>query len=227
MPGYRPIPTSITGDAADSARAAAALTKTGDPAGAATLLEEALAASLLVRREMPGWLCGRLAVLYRSLGRLEDEVHLLERYCESQSSDDARARFDARLSKARTLLARRRPKNDSVALASVREAIQRPRRPRPDVAPRHEPVDVDLPEADLERLTTLFALQSKESFDARLGEVLTLCSRDARSRGLALEVLVEGLRIAAGRATSLPESQRTERYSAALVELLALYFRED
>jgi hypothetical protein len=223
MPGYRSIPTSFTGDAAESVRAAALLTKNGDLAGAAALLEEALAASLLVRHEMPGWLCGRLAVLYRSLGRLEDEVHLLERYCDSQTSDDARSRYDARLSKARTLLARKRPTNDSGANASVRELLQR-RRPRFHVARSQQPIDVGLPDAELEGLTALFALRSRKSFDTRLAEVVTLCSRHARRRGISLEEMVGSLRIAASKATSLSETERTERYSAALVDLLALYF---
>ena len=58
-------------------------------------------------------------MLYRTLGRHADEVALLEKYRDSQSTDDARARFDARLSKAVALAVKNAPR-DSTALASVR-----------------------------------------------------------------------------------------------------------
>lgn len=119
MPGYRELPESLTGVAADSAREAARLEQDGDKSGALELYEAALTASLRVSPEVPAFLCGRLAMLYRTLGRHADEVALLERYRDSQSNDEARARFDARLSKAVALAVKNKPR-DSMALASVR-----------------------------------------------------------------------------------------------------------
>jgi hypothetical protein len=227
MPGYRPISSAVTGAAADSARAAALLTKTGDPAGAARLLEEALAASMALRPEMPGWLCGRLAVLYRTLGRLEDEVHLLERYHDTQTSDDARTRYEARLSKARTLLARKRPENNG-ALRSVRRSIEAPRQLRVIRADEPASTDVVPLTEHIEGLSELFARRSQKSFDAAVEEVLTGYVADARANGIPLELLVEGLRATAKAATStgLSKSASAERFSEALVRLLALYFDE-
>lgn len=106
------------------------------------MLEEALAASVAMSPVLPGWLCGRLASVYRTLGRLDDEVRLLERYRESQADDDARTRYEARLSKARTLAERRR-RPESGALSSVRHAMRAPRRPR---AALEAPAAGDLPE---------------------------------------------------------------------------------
>ena len=227
MPGYRPISSAVTGAAADSARAAVLLTQTGDATGAARLLEEALAASMSIRPEMPGWLCGRLAVLYRTLGRLEDEVHLLERYHDSQTSDDARTRYNARLSKARSLLSRKRPK-DSGALRSVRRSLEQPRRLRVIRADRAPSIDASPPAEDLWGLTELFAHRSQKAFDAAMDDVLNAYVADGRARGIALDVLVHDLRQAAQAATSsgLSTSARTERFSTALVQLLALYLDE-
>lgn len=124
MPGYRDLPDSLAGVTADRARDAARVEQAGDKAGAVQLYEEALAAALRESPEVPAFLCGRLAMLYRSLGRHADEVALLEQYRDSQQADDARSRFDARLSKARALAIKNQPK-DSTALASVR-AIRSP-----------------------------------------------------------------------------------------------------
>src|SRR6476620_5398926 len=122
MPGYRSLSAHLSGMAADHAREAEAHQRGGDPAMAAQLLEEALEASVRTRPEMPGWICGRLAALYRALKRYDDEVLLLERYRESQTSEEARTRFDARLSKARAIAERKR-RTDTRALASVRRVI--------------------------------------------------------------------------------------------------------
>ena len=119
MPGYRELPDSLTGAAADSAREAARLEQAGDRHGALELYEAALAASLRESPEVPAFLCGRLAMLYRTLGRHADEVALLEQYRDSQRTEDARARFDARRSKAVALAVKNEPR-DSMALASVR-----------------------------------------------------------------------------------------------------------
>jgi hypothetical protein len=156
-------------------------------------------------------------------------VYLLERYRESQSSDDARTRYDARLSKARALLARQRTRDDDGALTSVRKSLRRPRRRRLGGASTCKPLDVRVPDADLQPLTSFFALRSAKAFDAQPGRVLTDYIRDARGRGRPLEELVQGLRLAARNATaaSLSESERATRYSSALIELLAQYFDED
>jgi hypothetical protein len=119
MPGYRELPDSLTGAAADSAREAARLEAAGDREGAVVLYEAALAAALEESPEVPAFLCGRLAMLYRTLGRHADEVALLQHYRDSQATDDARSRFDARLSKAIALAVKNEPR-DSTALASVR-----------------------------------------------------------------------------------------------------------
>ena len=80
MPGYRSLSAHLSGTAAEHAREAELSQRDGDPEAAARLLEEALEASLRARPEMPGWVCGRLASLYRTLKRYDDEVELLERY---------------------------------------------------------------------------------------------------------------------------------------------------
>ena len=122
MPGYKSLPTSLTGEAADQVREAEARHRTGDSAAAVQLLEEALAASIAARPAYPGWLCGRLAALYRTVGRYDDEVQLLERYRDSQTSEDARTRYEARLCKARTIADRKR-RTPSGALDSVRASL--------------------------------------------------------------------------------------------------------
>jgi len=126
MPGYKSLPAFLTGEAADQVREAEERHRTGDSAAAVQLLEEALVASIAVRPAFPGWLCGRLAALYRSVGRYDDEVQLLERYRDSQTSEDARTRYGARLCKARTIADRKR-RTPSGALDSVRASLGRPR----------------------------------------------------------------------------------------------------
>src|SRR5688500_11080546 len=124
MPGYRSLSAQLSGTAAEHAREAELRQRGGDPDTAARLLEEALDASLRVRPEMPGWICGRLASIYRTLKRYDDEVELLERYRESQTSEEARTRFDARLSKARAIADRKR-RPSTGALETVRQVRHR------------------------------------------------------------------------------------------------------
>jgi hypothetical protein len=119
MPGYRPLPETTEGGAARDTRAAEMLQQAGDFSAAVVMLESALTETIVAQTEIPGWLCGRLACLYRSLGRYDDEVDLIERYRESQSCEKARSRYDARLSKARAMAEKHR-RRDSGALASVR-----------------------------------------------------------------------------------------------------------
>ena len=96
MPGYKPLPLSVTGSEADQVRQAESRRRGGDPATAIRLLEDALEASLLLTPVLPGWLCGRLAALYRTIGRHDDEVLLLERFRDSQEVEEARTRYNAR-----------------------------------------------------------------------------------------------------------------------------------
>ena len=134
MPGFRALAHNVTGRAAERAREAAALEEAGDQVGAITLYEQALNESLAERPELPGFVCGRLAAVYRRQGRFQDELDLLERYRDSQTDEDARSRFDARLSKARAL-ADKHARSDSAALASVRAikpSARRSRRAAPD-----------------------------------------------------------------------------------------------
>lgn len=75
--------------------------------------------SVIDGESAPGYLCGRLAALYRRLGCLEDEILLLELYATSQVSETLPHRFVSRLAKARAPAARV-VRRDSGALASVR-----------------------------------------------------------------------------------------------------------
>jgi hypothetical protein len=115
MPRYRPFSESETGPTADSARAAEVLQREGDLSAAIRMLERALAAGGHgADPRTSGWVYGRLATLYRRVGRLEDEVELLERYCDAHQEHEWRLRFNARLYKARTLLGRARGRNGGV-----------------------------------------------------------------------------------------------------------------
>ena len=91
--------------------------------------------------EMPAWICGRLAAVYRSLDRNDQEVELLERYCESGVTDEASARFRARLSKARAIADRRR-KAESGALQTVRDVQTRSRSRRRGSEPDESAVSI-------------------------------------------------------------------------------------
>ena len=126
MPGYRALPARLSGSAADHVRQAELHQLEGDLPSAALMLEHALEQVTRDEGEMPAWICGRLAAAYRSLARYEEEVGLLERYCESQRSEEGSARFRARLSKARAIAERRR-KADTGALRTVREVRTRSR----------------------------------------------------------------------------------------------------
>ena len=124
MPGYRALPARMSGSAAETVRRSELHQQDGNLSSAACLLEQALEDADRQDGEMPSWICGRLAAVYRSLGRYDEEVALLERYCESQVSEEARSRFRARLSKARAIADRRR-KTDTGALRTVREVRTR------------------------------------------------------------------------------------------------------
>jgi hypothetical protein len=229
MPSYRSLSAKITGAVADSTRDAESLRRNGDLESAVILLEEALEASQLSSRRIPGWLCGRLAAVYRTLGRYDDEVHLLERYRDSQETDEARTRYEARLYKAISIAARKR-RSDSGALSSVRTAMNapRPRRHRAAAAAPGEEEGEALPELQVALLAGALAAPASAEFDEHLDKVLTLWCVEARARGIRMEQLVSALRTACRRASgeAMTDELRAERYSAALVRLLALYFDE-
>jgi hypothetical protein len=235
MPGYRSLSTHLSGTAADSAREAEEQQRSGDVVAAARLLEEALESSARVRPEIPGWLCGRLASIYRTLKRYDDEVELLERYRESQTSEDARTRFDARLSKARAIADRKR-RPETGALATVRQVRDRSKgrrasvpttlvvsapTPAPELAPEFSPL----------RLAMLSAALSDTSATGgeRLRDTVAELSHEGKSRDLPMESLVAALKTT-WKATPAPrdltEEQWRERYAGALVDLLAFYFGE-
>lgn len=230
MPGYRALSSSVTGQAADSAREAELRRRDGEPETAVLLLEEALQASRRTANAMPGWLCGRLAALYRTLGRHDDEVTLLEQYRDSQLSEEARSRYDARLSKARTIAERKR-RRDSGALLSVRKVLGSSRRRSPPVSP-----DVALLQARavefhgeyVRLLGELLGERASADLDGRLAEVLERYCAEARANHTPVERLVGVLRTASRAASTTHVSgvERDERFSAALARLLAAYFED-
>jgi hypothetical protein len=227
MPGYRTLSTHLTGLAAEQAREAELRQRCGDAASAARLLEEALEASLLVRPEMPGWLCGRLASVYRSLKRYDDEVLLLERYRESQDSEEARTRFDARLSKARAIAERKR-RPETMALETVRQVRHRSSQRRRSAARDHVALHDDRPVAPPQHAALGAALLDlSPAGPAQLRSVLARLCEEARDSGAQMEDLVATLKrtwSATHRPEPLDETEWRDRYSAALVDLLALYF---
>jgi hypothetical protein len=123
MPGYRELSEALSGDAAERTRHAQRFEQQGLNHEAVAEYEAALM-ELGPGNPMPGFVCGRLAALYRRIARYDDEVTLLERYRESQVTDEARTRYDARLSKARAIADTKR-RSDCGALASVRALKER------------------------------------------------------------------------------------------------------
>jgi hypothetical protein len=224
MPGYRELATTVSGSVAELVREAAALEREGDLAGALRRYEEALAEQLTTQKEMPSFLCGRLATLYRRLGLHDDEVELLERHRDSQTSDKARSRFHARLSKARSLADRKR-RQESGALASIR-AIRggesgRRRRPARTRA--------TLERTDAAR-ALLQALREREAelpSPALTEAVARFCASITITHGV--EDLVAALKAtieAGGRPEELEPEQWKERGSLAVPQCVATYFEE-
>ncbi len=232
MPGYRSLSSNLSGTAAEHAREAELSQRHGDPESAARLLEEALAASLRSRPEMPGWVCGRLASIYRTLKRYDDEVELLERYRESQTSEEARTRFDARLSKARAIADRKR-RPVTGALETVRQVRYRSSQRR-RTPPRSQAVSATASAATLgasamqmELRAALMDRSSRRS--ERIRSALTELCAVAHAEDMQMEHLVAALKRAwteAPTPADVTHDEWHERYSAALVELLAMYFGE-
>jgi hypothetical protein len=233
MPGYRSLSSHISGRAAEHAREAELRQRDGDPEAAAKLLEEALEASIRVRPEMPGWVCGRLASIYRTLKRYDDEVLLLERYRESQTSEEARTRFDARLSKARAIADRKR-RPETGALATVRQVRTRSSLRRRTPASSRvvvESVESSAPSfapAHLYQLREAFADTSPDAPEMLRTGMAGLCS-DVRLMDAPVESLVSVLKSCwsdTPKPASLTDEEWHERYANALIDLLAVYFGE-
>ena len=213
----------MTGAAADQVREAEARHKIGDSAAAVQLFEEALAASVATRPAYPGWLCGRLAALYRTLGRYDDEVHLLERYRESQISEEARTRYDARLCKARTIAERKR-RPDSGALDSVRASLGRPRTRRSRTAiPEALPFAVS--PATIESLTGALHAEG-DAYEQLMRAAVERLAAEGRAASAPADLLVAALKRATESRNGIDPAELSSRYGAALLHLLALYFEE-
>jgi hypothetical protein len=231
MPGYRSLSAHLSGTAAEHAREAELSQRHGDPETAARLLEEALEASLRSRPEMPGWICGRLASIYRTLKRYDDEVELLERYRESQTSEEARTRFDARLSKARAIADRKR-RPVTGALETVRQvrhrSSQRRRAPvRGQSATARGNAVAGASAAQME-LRAAFTDCTAQRAD-RIRAALAMLCVEAHAKNVQMENLVTTLK-RAWMESPIPADVGAEEwhelYSSALVELLAIYFGE-
>jgi hypothetical protein len=197
---------------------------------AAQLLEEALEASLRTRPEMPGWICGRLASIYRSLKRYDDEVMLLERYRESQTTEEARTRFDARLSKARAIAERkRRPLTG--ALETVRQVRRRSKERRRGTTrtagAMATTAAAGLTPAQVKLRSALLDLSP--SSETRLHDCLVQLCTEVQEGDLQMEDLVSTFK-GAWESTPMPPEVSpqawSERRSNALVTLLALHFGE-
>ena len=227
MPGYKALPEEFDGPAADQVRYAEVLQRAGDAAEAVRLLELTLESCVRTKPELPGWLCGRLAALYRALKRYDDEVLLLERYRESQTSEDARTRFDARLSKARAIAERKR-RTDTRALASVRRVLTG----REDDDVLVTPVELDDAHAFCDetmaalREAFVAATQADAGSGALARAVERLCA-EAREQEHPPERMVAALRLA-WRLTPRPPLVAAERWRAvyqdALTRSLAIHF---
>jgi len=227
MPGYKSLPEQFSGPAAEQVRLAELLQRAGANEDAVHLLESALEVCAASAPELPGWLCGRLASMYRTLKRYDDEVGLLVRYRDSQQSEEARVRFDARLSKARAI-AQRKTRSDTRMLASVRTAVNRRaveaaalRTPAPDLG--------FSPEAVSELATAFAEASASEGEHSGLVAAIERLHREARGSGYPAERIVTAIKTVWHDAKS-PDPAAAEawnaRYRDALTRSLALYFEE-
>jgi hypothetical protein len=227
VPGYKALPVEFSGPAAEHVRYAEVLQRAGDPAEAVRMLEATLDLHARTTPELPGWLCGRLAALYRAVKRYDDEVVLLERYRESQSSEDARTRFDARLSKARAIAERKR-RTDTRALASVRLVIDG----HTHVAVALPPVpfgdDGAFPAGTVRMVSEALADAAlSDAGTASLTEALEGLSASARAGNHPPERMVAALRDiwrSTPRPAGVDAPQWEMTYRGALTHSLALYF---
>lgn len=227
MPGYKSLPAQFNGPAAEQVRLAEALQRVGANDDAAQLLEAALEVCAADAPELPGWLCGRLASLYRTLKRYDDEVRLLVRYRDSQRSEDARGRFDARLSKARAM-ADRGGRTETHILSSVQSAAGRRQPPADPLRGVDEALGFEADTIDALRASWVAAASDGELAD--LSAAMHRLLRETRERSLPPERMVAALK-GAWRGTTVPMQVSAEAWIAlyrdALTRSLALYFNEE
>jgi hypothetical protein len=226
MPGYKSLPEQFSGPAAEQVRLAELLQRAGANEDAVHLLESALEVCVASSPELPGWLCGRLASMYRMLKRYDDEVGLLVRYRDSQQSEEARVRFDARLSKARAI-AERKGRSDTRMLASVRTAVNR--RAMEAAAQRTPNPSLGFTPETLHELASAFATAGASGDTIALFAALVLLDREARAAGHPAERIVTALKTVWQEVKS-PDFAAAEAWNAlyrdALTRALALYFDE-
>ena len=228
MPGYKALPDHYSGRVAQGVRYAEVLHRAGATEDAVQLLETAVEMCTATSPEIPEWLCGRLAALYRTLKRFDDEVRLLERYRDShQQSQDAGTRFDARLSKARAIADRHR-RSDTRSLTSVKKA------------PTHAMIDAEVAivlfdddgefapgTRALLRAALLEAAASAEP--DRLAPALLHLRDEALARELPPERMVATLKsvwVSAASPAGVSHTAWHALYRDALTQSLALYFDE-
>ena len=226
VPGYKSLPEQFSGPAAEQVRLAELLQRAGANEDAVHLLESTLEVCAAANPELPGWLCGRLASSYRMLKRYDDEVALLVRYRDSQRSEEARVRFDARLSKARAI-AERQSRSDTRLLASVRIAVNR-RAMEAAARVATSPATGFSPDI-LRELATAFAVARTTGDRLPIHAALPRLHREARSAGHPAERVVAALKTA-WREAKDGDSEDAEAWNAlyreALTRSLALYFEE-
>jgi hypothetical protein len=235
MPGYKALPEHFSGRVAEGVRFAEILQRAGANDDAVQLLEHALELCVASSPQIPGWLCGRLAALYRTLKRYDDEVRLLERYRDSrQASDEAHSRFDARLSKARAI-AERKQRTDTRAHDSVRTVIARGTTETSFPIAAADALDAARGGASyftaeaIQMLRDAFVAASADTEDAQLTRALVRVRDEARIRGHPPERMVTTLREVWRRSAAPPGVDTATwraRYRDALTRLLAMYFDE-
>jgi tetratricopeptide (TPR) repeat protein len=219
----------FSGLVAEQVRYAEILQRAGDPEEAVRLLERSLEDCSRTAPELPGWLCGRLAALYRSLKRYDDEVRLLERYRDSQFSEDARTRFDARLSKARAIAERKR-RTDTRALSSVRRVINGKEDADMPISPAPI-VDADnFSSATIETLRrALIAAALREGEPGALDDAIGRVCDETRRGGFPAERMVITLKNAwrtTRRPTTVGDVTWEALYRDALSRSLTAFFHE-
>ena len=226
MPGYRDLPEHFSGRIAEGVRHAEVLQRAGANEDAVHLLETALELCTATSPEIPGWLCGRLATLYRTLKRYDDEVRLLERYRDSHArSDEARNRFDARLSKARAI-ADRKSRLDTMVLSSVRASVRRRASVAPLTSVNGEP---DLPPGQLVELREALLAAALARDSERLMPALRGICAAAREFDYPPERMVMNIRTIWEDTTPPEGIDRTAwrmLYRESLTRSLAMYFHE-
>lgn len=235
MPGYKNLPDHFSGRVAEGVRFAEILQRAGANEDAVHLLERTLEICVASSPEIPGWLCGRLASLYRTLKRYDDEVRLLERYRDShQLSDEAHSRFDARLSKARAI-ADRNSRQDTRVLASVRNVMSRGASQSPMSLVPSEAIDAPQDASafsvdTMDMLRDAFVAAAVAREDERLVPALLRLRDEARDRGHPPEQMVTTMRAVWRGAVSPPDLEHAAwhaLYRQALTRSLALYFEEE